>query len=93
MPNGLSTIRRGVGFGGLSTISRGILGDFIAAFDNRVICAPRLLAADGSPLLFVLDNGPGIAAIAGESISFFVGVEPVTSAFDVEPDLLAEDCC
>ncbi len=56
-------------------------------------CAPKLLAADGSPLLFALDNGPGIAAIAGESISFFVGVEPAASALDAEPDLLAEDCC
>ena len=61
--------------------------------DVGIICAPKLLAADGSPLLFVLDNGTGIAAIAGEPISFFVGVEPVTSALDAEPDLLAEDCC
>ena len=55
MPNGLSTARRGIGFGPLSTLTSGILSE------SLIIIAPPFLSIENSQaLLEIIDLSPGV---------------------------------
>ena len=90
MPNGLSTIRRGVGYGPLGTMSRGYLGQFAIPFSVK--CPPVLSAASLEPAILVLGLEPGLTAALMEPDLFAALMEPGLTAALTEPALLGENC-
>ena len=93
MTTGLATIRRGIGFGGLSTLSRGSLGGVVVALQLLVICPPTISFALLNPELGVADVNPSIAMTALSPMAESKDINPLISTELLGPDVDSGGCC
>lgn len=86
--NELSTVRRGIGFGPLSTISRGILLSTLPPL--RIICPPELTIRSLNPALSLCSEGLLLEATSLEmNLPALSDLATDVEAADVSPTLLA----
>ncbi|NEZ65668.1 hypothetical protein D0962_23410 [Leptolyngbyaceae cyanobacterium CCMR0082] len=85
--NGLSTIRRGIGFGPLSTISRGMLLSTLPPL--RIICPPELTIRSLTPALSLCSEDPFLETTSLEVNILASDLATDVEATDLTPTLLA----
>lgn len=88
MAGGIETIRRGIGFGPLSTISRGYLGQVSILF----FCSPTIRIVDTSPALLLLDTAATARLIDTSAVLMLADIAPQARLIDVSPTVIVEEC-